>query len=281
MSIDKAFLFRFPQGRRTALIMSYDDGSEHDRKLVTIFNDYEIIGTFNINSGYLGIRQGTISRGEVSTLYQGHEVACHTSTHPDLLLLPDHAVRQEILADKQALEEIVGYPVCGLAYPFGRYDPRVVKIASQSGIEYARTIMDTYSFDIPKDFLRLSTTCHHNYAIEVGEKFIFDNSDAGLMIVWGHSYELDGFMSSNLRKNWTYIAQFCRMIRDHGSTWCATTIEVVRYIKAFQKLQAVDQHVFNASAISVWISVNGSEIEVPPGTRVDLDEKISQLQHSK
>jgi peptidoglycan-N-acetylglucosamine deacetylase len=276
MSIDKPFPFRFPQGRRTALIMSYDDGSEHDRKLVNIFNEYEISGTFNLNSGHLGVKQGTITRGEVSTLYQGHEVACHTRSHPDLSLLPDAAIRQEIVADKQALEELVGYSICGLAYPFGRYDSRVVKLASQSGIEYARTIRDTYNFDLPKDFLELSTTCHHNDAMEIGQKLISgNNADTELMIVWGHSYELDGFMSSDLKKNWTYITQFCRMIRDNGSTWCAPTIEVIRYIKALQNLQNVDQHVFNSSPISVWISVNGSNIELPPGALVDLGKTIS------
>ena len=41
----------FPQGKHKALTMSYDDGKEEDRRLVKIFNQHGIKGTFHINSG--------------------------------------------------------------------------------------------------------------------------------------------------------------------------------------------------------------------------------------
>ena len=40
----------FPEGRKRALTMSYDDGADSDERLVEIFNRYGIKGTFHLNS---------------------------------------------------------------------------------------------------------------------------------------------------------------------------------------------------------------------------------------
>jgi hypothetical protein len=41
----------FPKGNKKALTLSYDDGVTQDRRLVQIFNKYNLKGTFNLNSG--------------------------------------------------------------------------------------------------------------------------------------------------------------------------------------------------------------------------------------
>ena len=41
----------FPGGKHKALTMSYDDGRLSDRKLVELFNQYGLKGTFHLNSG--------------------------------------------------------------------------------------------------------------------------------------------------------------------------------------------------------------------------------------
>ena len=41
----------FPYGKLKALTMSYDDGRHCDKKLIDIFNRYNIKGTFHLNSG--------------------------------------------------------------------------------------------------------------------------------------------------------------------------------------------------------------------------------------
>ena len=40
----------YPGGKRAALTMSYDDGTIHDKRLVEIFNQNHIKGTFHLNS---------------------------------------------------------------------------------------------------------------------------------------------------------------------------------------------------------------------------------------
>ena len=41
----------FPEGKYKALTLSYDDGREEDRRLISIFRKYDLKATFNLNSG--------------------------------------------------------------------------------------------------------------------------------------------------------------------------------------------------------------------------------------
>ena len=70
----------FPGGKFKVLTMSYDDGKLEDRQLISIFNKHGIKGTFHINSGMFA-QEIRIKPDEFSTLYKGHEIACHTLTH--------------------------------------------------------------------------------------------------------------------------------------------------------------------------------------------------------
>jgi len=53
--------------------------------------------------------------------------------------------------DRKRLEQLVGYPVRGMAYTFGNTNEFVIDAITGLGIEYARTVGDTYNFSIPAD----------------------------------------------------------------------------------------------------------------------------------
>ena len=88
----------FPGGKHKALTLSYDDGRTQDRRLVEIFNQNGIKGTFHLNSG-LFERGDRVMPEEIASLYAGHEVACHTVTHPTIARCPLPEVAQEVLAE--------------------------------------------------------------------------------------------------------------------------------------------------------------------------------------
>ena len=100
--------------------MSYDDGKLEDRQLISIFNKHGIKGTFHINSGMFA-QEIRIKPDEFSTLYKGHEIACHTLTHPTIARCPLSEVIREIGDDRANLEKITHHPVQGLSYPNGSY----------------------------------------------------------------------------------------------------------------------------------------------------------------
>ena len=146
----------FPQGKHKALTMSYDDGKEEDRRLVKIFNQHGIKGTFHINSGIRD--QVRIPFEEYAGLYEGHEIACHTLTHPTIERCPLEKVVYEVLEDRKRLEKLTGMPVRGLSYPNGSYNEEIKRLLPALGIRYSRIVGDTHDFGIPEDFYAWQAT---------------------------------------------------------------------------------------------------------------------------
>ena len=140
-------------GKKKAVTFSYDDGVTQDIRLVEIFSKYNLKATFNLNSELLGkegslIRNGgvrvahtKISAQDVRSVYDGHEVAAHTLTHPALCTLSDEEVIREVEEDRLALSALCGYEVLGMAYPGGgvNHDARVERLVRErTGVRYAR-----------------------------------------------------------------------------------------------------------------------------------------------
>ena len=117
-------------GKMKAITFSYDDGVTQDIRLIEMFNKYNIKGTFNLNSGLLG-REGMLpiegkeishvknKPEDVKHIYDGHEVAVHTLTHPNLVNVSDEEVLRQVEEDRIKLSELCGYEVEGMAYPCG------------------------------------------------------------------------------------------------------------------------------------------------------------------
>ncbi len=253
----------FKEGKRKALTLSYDDNTIHDRKLVQIMNNYGIRGTFNLNSGSFSQKGQMVINGidtdfskidaeEVKDLYRGHEVASHTVTHPSLTAIPSNMGAAEVIKDRKNLEELTGELVRGFAYPYGTYNEAVEEILSACGIEYARTVVSTESFDLPQDFLEWHPTCHHDSPklMELAKQFC-DGGDGKvkLFYLWGHSYE---FAQNN---NWQKLEDFFQYIlKDAESIWMATNIEILEYVKAFRELKrSTDGRIlYNPTGLDIW-----------------------------
>jgi hypothetical protein len=267
MKPEPSVTVRFPQGKRKALIMSYDDGSEHDRRLVAMLNEYRLRATFNLNSERLGAPHH-VSKSEVRALYQGHEVAAHGVNHLDLTTLSDKEIDREVADDQKALEDLVGAPVRGLAYPFGSYDERVIGRLSALGLLYGRTTHTTARFGLPARPLALGTSCHHNQALELGARFLeHDGSEMALLCVWGHSFEFDGFLSADRRKDWGYLETFCRLVQGQPDVYYATTFDMLDYLMAARALagSSVSGRARNEAHRAVWLTHAGRSLVLGPG----------------
>ena len=224
----------FPNNKRKALIMSFDDGRSQDRRLIEMFNRYGIRGTFHLNSATLG-QEGYVSPAEVHDLYRGHEVSSHTVNHHNLTELSPNEIRREIAEDIDNLGKLTGYLIRGLAYPYGAYNQIILNELRILNIDYARTTIITENFTIQKDFLTFETTCHHSRALEIGTHFLKGrNNQLELMLVWGHSHEFDGILARDKTKEWQYIERFCQMIYESDSVWSTTAIEFVDYVKKIE-----------------------------------------------
>lgn len=94
----------------------------------------------------------------------GIEIGAHTVRHPQLDLLPEKELREELTASKSALEDHLGHEVPGLAYPFGYSNRRVREVAVELGYVYAYAVGNAMTtgaagkFTYPRLTVRRTTT---------------------------------------------------------------------------------------------------------------------------
>ena len=259
---------RFPNAKTKALVLNYDDGTVHDKRLIEILKPYGIKATFNINSGLFG--QGDrMTEDEARELYtgSGHEVSAHTLTHSFLDKMPLSMVAEEVLADRRNLERIFGGVVRGMAYPYGVQNDAIVEQLKSIGTAYSRVADSTNDFRIPTDWLRLTATCHHNHPalMELVDKFLNADPNAEkygrsplLFHLWGHSYEFDR------NDNWHVIEEFAKKIAFKDEVWYATTIQIYDYVKAYNNLifNVECSCVFNPSGQTIWFEKDGVQHSV-------------------
>ncbi len=273
---------RFPEGKKKALTLSYDDGVEQDIRLMKIMDQHGIKGTFNLNSGLFapeghvyppGQLHRRMTEKQAKALYtdSGHEVAVHGVTHPFLEQLPLPAAVHEVLADRIQLECLFGTVIRGMAYPFGTYSDELIAGLHAAGITYARTVKYTEGFDIPTDWLRLKATCHHDNPnlMKLSERFVNETPTRApwLFYLWGHSYEFEG------NHNWQVIENFCEKVGNKADIWYATNIQIYDYIEAYHRLQfsADCSIVYNPNAVSVWFEKDGKLFAVKSGETLNLE----------
>ena len=268
----------FPEGKEKAFTASYDDGTIFDRDLIKLMNEYGIKGTFNLNSSLFGKEGRAVIDGydtdisripedEIVDLYCNHEIAAHAYTHMKLTESDFGMVSYEIIEDRKNLERLTNRIIKGFAYPFGVYDDNVIQILKNCGINYARTVENTRSFDIPKDFLRWHPTCHHNDAelMNLAKTFCEENNifgEAQIFYLWGHSYEF------SQKNNWQVIENLFKYLHGYrDKIWMASNGEILDYMKRFNNLEysADGKFVYNPSCEPVWIKNNGEIKKIDSG----------------
>lgn len=219
------------QGKRKAVTFSFDDGVFQDKRVLKIFNEYGLKGTFNLNSGLFSHRHHEIynhicvTEEEASTIYRGHELAVHTLKHPYLPDISKEEIIYQIEEDQKNLERIGGEPVVGMAYPCGPTNEYVKGvIAENTQIKYARTARATRSLTRQTDnLLELRPSAHifEDCLFELGEKLInLESDEDAVLYVWGHSYEFDH------KDGWGNFEKFCKMISGKDDIAYVTNKEI-------------------------------------------------------
>lgn len=273
----------FPEGKSKAIILSFDDGTISDRRLVQLMNEYALKGTFHLNSNKLDTK-GYLTKEEIKSLFLGHEVSVHSANHPGLSGMSKIDIINEVIEDRKELEKLTGNTVRGMAYPFGSYDNLVVETISDLGIEYARTVADTYNFSIPKNFLMWHPSIH-----QFGKAFFKPNDEANdkkelnsfyslvydflkadsiaLLDVWGHSWENNG--DGN---RWVEMEKFFKLISRNNDIFYTTQIYLVDYINACKNLKfSVNKTMIeNHSAIDVYIKLESKSYKIPAGSTINI-----------
>ena len=233
-------MFSREQVKKKAITFSYDDGVTQDIRLIELLNKYGLKCTFNLNSELLSkkgmlIREGQrishykVHPEDVKDIYDGHEVAVHTLTHPNLTQRDDAEVIRQVETDRLNLSRLVGYEVVGMAYPCGgvNNDDRVAElIKKNTGVRYSRTITTTGSFDLQDNLYRFNPTAFHldfDELMRLGTSFIeLKPETPKIFYIWGHSYEMDYGADY-----WVKLEEFFKLISNKDDIFYGTNKDVL------------------------------------------------------
>lgn len=222
------------------LTLSFDDGVKQDERFIKMLDERGLKCTFNINSGLLGnvhnapypggeVPHDEIEAKDLRDIYQNHEVAVHTLTHPQLNKLSEEEVIHEVGDDQKALCELSGQDVFGMAYPFGRCytDETIRVILENTPVRYSRNIASHHGFSMPGNFMEWCPSCHwrEEGALKLAKDFIdLCAEEDSLFYIWGHSYEFDMY------DGWKEITELLDLIANHDDITYVTNGEIYKYI---------------------------------------------------
>ena len=228
---------RFLNGKTKVFNVTYDDGVLQDVRFVALLNKYNLKGTFNLNSGLMesefewthesGRVIKRLSKDKAVPLYQGHEIACHTLTHPYMHDLSEQEILHELQEDKANLEKLFGREVKGFAVPFDYYSERIENCVRQCGFSYARISQESRSFAPQTDYFNWKATVFHTdpELEQLTRQFIESDEELAIFQIVGHSYDLD------VENMWDRIENVFRMIAAHDDILPMTTIEIVELLQ--------------------------------------------------
>ncbi len=226
----------YPNGKKKAFNITYDDGVLQDERFVALLNRYGIKGTFNLNSQLMqeefcwthpnGMPVRRLSPERAKTLYQGHEIASHTLTHPYMYALSDEELYRQLKGDKDNLEALFGQKVSGFAVPFDYYDERIANCAKACGFSYARTSECTGHFTPCADPFHWKAGIYHinPHLPDFVAGFLNTDEELALCQIVGHSYDLD---AENL---WGTLELICAAVSKCDDIWFCTNAELAEYL---------------------------------------------------
>lgn len=185
-------------------VFSIDDGTIYDKEVISLLNKYQMPATFNLNSElnnftwYLGDKPITrLNLSDNINLYNGHEIASHSLTHPYLHECQDERVSYEVERDIENLENIFHREVVGFATPFETAGEREVDIIKRTTkAKYIRLSQLDESFKMPTDPYHIRCTSIDIERANVLIKNFINDENAELFVCVFHSYDL--FTSSSI-----------------------------------------------------------------------------------
>lgn len=212
--------------------LSFDDGTIYDVKFVQILNKYGLKATLNLNSAlddFVWYYQDgqpieRLHLRQVKDIYNGHEVASHSLTHPYFSTLTDAEVVHQVKADVENLTNIFGYPIVGFAFPFhDQTEHNIQTVKDNVDLSYIR-----YSH------LNESTTHQDRYHIHLNAFYDdadiyqklqqFKNSEQadGLFVIVGHAYEFE------VKNHWDKIEQLLAWLANDDQLVVLTLRDAVQ-----------------------------------------------------
>jgi peptidoglycan/xylan/chitin deacetylase (PgdA/CDA1 family) len=181
------------------VVLTFDDGyADFYHRAMPVLAQYGFTATLFVTTGWEqdpDMRRSApgrmLNRTQLTEVAAaGIELGAHTRSHPQLDQLPEPLVREELCTSKRWLEDQIGRPVPGLAYPFGYSSVLVRQVARQVGYRYAHAVdnrttgADADLFQQPRLTIRRATTLPEFRRLADGEATLRLREDRALTRAW-------------------------------------------------------------------------------------------------
>lgn len=202
------------------LTFSWDDGAPQDQHLFELHEKYDIPGMFFVPTrnieGRPVLTPDTIRRAESPNVAFGG----HTENHVYLTQIPLGNVEAEVCQNQQYLEDTLGHPIDHFCLPGGKYNESILEIVFQyfKSIRTADTMNFRYNGNLLKpsihvyprgtksllgnsarnrsisELIYVATHLRKDYfSLVRGLLKNESKKDSSVVILWGHSWELEKF----------------------------------------------------------------------------------------
>ena len=157
-----------------AVVLTFDDGfADFHERALPLLRRYGLTATLFVTTGWIadagrgaaGRRPGRMLAWSqiIEAAAGGIEIGAHSHRHPQLDQLGGNRLHAELVISKGLLEDTLGTPVPGLAYPFGYSSAQVRRAASRAGYAYGCGVGNAlagpqhHPFALPRLTVRAST----------------------------------------------------------------------------------------------------------------------------
>lgn len=270
--------FTYPEGKYKALVLSYDDGTIQDIQLANLFDQNNLVGTFNLNSEYLDTTRGWaqqngdtifqkyVPKDSLLIIYRNHEIAAHGALHKDFIKISNQEILDEVTIDINELTKLTKRNIISMAYPFGNTNDSIAQLVATTGIINARTVADTHDFGLPDNYFIWNPTCHDSKVLDYLEDYLkLDEPKLSLFYVWGHSWEFAD------KDRWHTMVVFCEKIGKTNDIWSVGNGELTQYLKAIKRVQITKDKIINpVDNELVWIKLSTGIKKLEAGDTIDI-----------
>ncbi|WP_411767607.1 polysaccharide deacetylase family protein [Winogradskyella sp. A3E31] len=270
--------FTYPGGKYKALVLSYDDGTIQDIELAHLFDQNNLVGTFNLNSGYLGVIRGWpqtdgdtifqkyVPKDSLLIIYKNHEIAVHGALHKNFTDITNDNILEEVNTDLEVLTQLTNREIISMAYPFGNTNGNISKLIAKTGVINGRTVADTYKFDLPQNYMIWNPTCHDSKALDYLNEYLdLDRQELSLFYVWGHSWEFGD------QKRWDNMVEFCEKIGKSNDIWSVGNGKLTQYLQAIKKVQIDSDKITNPQENqAIWLKLSTGIEKLEAGETIEI-----------
>lgn len=228
------FNSKFSIGKNMKIVsLSFDDGTIYDKRFIDLLNKYGLKATFNLNSGldnfiwyYEDKPIRRLNLEESKDIYNGHEVASHSLTHPYFSSLDEKRQIQEVEEDILNLEKIFSRKIEGFAFPFiDQTEANIQVVKNNIDLKYIRCSIFTEKI-LPKDRYHVGINALYDdkdiyEKLERYKSNILPNS---LFVIAGHSYEFE------VKNDWEKIENLLKYLKENDDLLVLSLIDAVKLL---------------------------------------------------